>query len=73
MTSITQHSNSAPQEVFISPQNQIMPQILPETQPIANSIPISQQTYPPSQAQAQAPDNIDPSNHAHTFIYIYIT
>ena len=62
MTSITQHSNAAPQEVFISPQNQIMPQILPETQSMPNSIPISQQTYPPSQPQSQPPDNIDPSN-----------
>ena len=56
MTSFPQNSSSNPQLPFISPQNQIMPQMNPE-----QGIPISQQIYPPTQPQPL--ENIDPSKY----------
>ena len=55
MTSLPQ---GLPLNTFISPQNQILSE-----QEIQKSIPISQQIYPPTQPQAQLPENIDPSKY----------
>ena len=60
MSSVNPQPQSIPQDIFLSPQEMLhMPQ---ENLQLPNSIPISQQTYPPSQPQQQLPDNIDPSN-----------